>query len=341
MNRFIHYIIASLACVFVAACSPTSYTAYSFEQLRAAEYTFPQDVKKIAIVNCCDTENADSTLFRAEGLSQSDFEKFIAARDENCSRISSVMCSMLGSKLSESSFIEAYLYELIPSFDDLPSMAKQICDSTKSDAIIALSNSRYSSYLTTSRTTGYLTLVSALSSQIYFVMPNGTMRPFELQNDTLQWIRDDVESSFPSYRELYYSIADQAAAHISAQMIPSWETRRRSVLGSSSRLMNDAVQLVVNNDWDMAKNNWMSVLSSGNDLDKVRAAINIGLYYERIDNVIESAMWFSKSIDMIDSNAKCSEKMTDEKRLAERLFARSIDRQHEKMILDKQMTIAE
>lgn len=320
--------IAIIAFV-LSACNSIGYTPYTFEQLRAADYTLPADVHKIVI-----TTYAEPTI-NDESFSSTD-TAYTNLRMNYAKQMPSIICSILLGKINQSGYLIAEADANFNTLGSIMAYSDSICSMHNADALLVIDKCKYDSFVQLYGQDD-ATLVSAMETDLRFISRNGISRSFETQHDTLTWYLTEDNNKFPDYRELYYSISEQIASHIAMQLLPSWETRRRVLIGTSSRQLSDASNWAVNDEWDRAKDIWANVAQNGSGIDKICATINLGLYYERLDNVLESAMWFSKALDLIDQNID-DKQVQNMKKQVTMLFQRSIDRQHEKVLLDKQMS---
>jgi len=328
----ITYSIMLVVSLMFASCGTTSYKPYSFEQLRAADYTLPQNVNNIVISVTNDNFiDADITYGRdgnTSGQERKAYAKYIPA----------MMCTVLSDAINKSEYLKASVSSS-PIIDTLSIQERDsIFKASHADAMIMVKKCVYRSQLMKDRWGKEIDhMTTSLSTELQFVLPNGATRNFQTLNDTITWWLAYEDDQFPSYKQLYYSISEQSGQHFAALLLPSWEKRQRSLLGSNSSKMRDAISWTERDDWEKARDIWADVVKSGGIQDQARAAINMGLYYEREDNELESAMWFSKALDILQNNSKCK-KMKEETKMAQNLFNRAIDRQHEKVRLDKQMS---
>lgn len=328
-NIFTYILAAST--LLLASCSTTSYAPYTFEQLRAADYTLPPSVSKVVIATLDTSFSIDDyaiiltgdTIVQAKRLAYSTF-------------IPGMMCAVFSNNINKSEFIRSDVMSKCLIANKLSNQADSILKEHKADAMIVIKRCKYESKLIKPQNSyDSQVMVSTLTTDMQFMMLNGATRQFQTMRDTINWYPNN-DGYFPQYKETYYSIAEQAGNHLSAILLPSWETRRRSLLSSNTKSMRDAIAWTERGDWEKARDLWAEEVKSGKVQDQARAAINLGLFYEREDNELESAMWFSKALDIMQNNSKCKS-MTEELKFTQQLFNRAIDRQHEKTILDKQM----
>ncbi len=312
----------------LSACNSISYTPYTFEQLRAADYTLPSDVRKVVVSSCAQINVADSTYYNTS-------PSYNAERMQYANYMPAFVSAVLADKLNQSSYLQAEIDAQYHTYDSLLSNAATICNTHNADAMLIVTNCNYSGYVAMPNEEDVV-MISAMQTNLQFVTPQGQTRSFETQHDTLTWLLNE-ENKFPPYKEIYYSIAEQTGIHIAIQIVPSWETRKRAIIGTSTRALADATNWTLANEWDKAKDIWASVAQNGTSTDKVCATIDLGLYYERIDDVHEAAMWFSKALDLIEQESK-NVTVQSLKPSVEMLFRRSVDRQYEKILLDKQMS---
>lgn len=328
MKQLICNIAVAIVAMAITSCNSICYTPYTFEQLRAADYTLPSDVQKVVIISCSKPIVEDSTYNTTDTA-------YINARLRYAQHMPALICSVLSDKINKSGYLTSEIDARFNTLGEIIANSDSICKKHNADAMLVINKNIYSSFVELTRYDD-LIMVSAMQTDLQFVTKQGIVKQFETQHDTLTWVLTEDNTSFPAYRELYYSISEQVGTHIAMQLLPSWEKRKRVVVGTSSRQMADANNWVEADEWDKAKDIWADVTQNGNELNKVCATLNIGLYYERMDNVLESAMWFSKALDLIEQNAN-NKNIQSLKHTANMLFQRSIDRQHEKLLLDKQI----
>lgn len=95
-------------------------------------------------------------------------------------------------------------------------------------------------------------------------------------------------------------------------IIPYWSSDMRYFYGGGSVDMRDAAIFVRENSWDKAYELWKKVYESGKGKKKMRAAYNIGLYYEIKDDMDNAYTWVNNALEI----ARVIEKITDPSKVA-------------------------
>lgn len=317
------------------ACASVSYTAYTFERLRPADYVLPQNCDTIVIMNSLPSATAR------------DLSGNTSAEVKSCMRnLPDIGNVFFAREVNNSKFVHIAIEGKTFEYKILPTKIDSICRARSAQAVISLrdySVDTQSVYSVDRDDIVRLDNQIIITAQYAFMLPDGRWRDFELRVDTVGWIvrgasEQDAYRRLPPQKNMYYSAAQRAGENFAEQIVPAWETCSRYIYSSRNRLMTDAAEWVRREQWDNARDLWQEVYLTGSALDRARAAVDLALYYERQDNVGTASIWCSKALDLIQSG-QCPKLETRVVNTAEALFVELMERQDEIVLLDKQMII--
>ncbi len=333
------------AALLLSGCATVSYKTVGFDVLRPADYTLPAWTDTIVMVdNVKKAECTDST-FPPNNL-------HIQVNQENYARvaISHIMRTMKvdfrNSGYMSLRYIERRLYPLTKERID------SLLQGHPSTAILAVDNYECKSVLRTAgdRLTddneieGCIDMVTENKSRISLITSPYNKIELTPRTDTLIFescgsTTIDVVNGFPSISTRYQLMGNHVGDQYADALLPTWQRVYRSIYVTNNKDMAAAASWVGQGEWEEAKNLWYRVYDSDSKVaDKVRAAINLALAYEREDTPVEGSMWASKALDAIESaDAKHADALKIEKQRAENMFSYFMTRIKEKNALDKQM----
>lgn len=333
MKRIIDKLIVIAIAAMLQACASVSYTAYTFERLRPADYVLPPNVDTIVIVDCM----TPSTVVMPAGTT--------SAEEIKCLRHMPTSTTVFFAReVNNSKFVNIALEGKYFDYQSTLVKADSICRARSAQAIIALREYRVSTDVEYSIGSDNLVLMDnrvIIEAQYSFVLPDGRWRDFELRVDTIGWLvrgltEQDAHRLRPKLSSMYSSAAYRAGENFAGQIVPVWETCSRYIYSSRNNLMTSAAEWVKRNQWDNARDLWQQVYTSASSADKARAAVDLALYYERLDQVRMASIWCSKALDIIQSGQcpKLEERVVN---TAQELFDELMERRDEIELLDKQM----
>lgn len=165
--------------------------------------------------------------------------------------------------------------------------------------------------------TNKYTLNSEFNSGVRDVIVNSVWRVIDIEkdtlcllfqhNDSLFWNRWSVKKSdplklIPDFKETIPEIADFIAERVYKIFGPYWETIERRYFISGSYRMTIAQDYIIENNWDRAVGLWEDEYRKGLGNSVYRAAMNIMVYYQTIDDMENSLDWAEKARVKMEKN---------------------------------------
>lgn len=332
------------AALTLTSCATVSYKTTGFDVLRPADYTLPAWADTVLMVdNVFAPACYDSTVPPADA-------NFLANKETYVRSVATSMFDEMKSNFNESGYIKlrylAHPHTLtLSAIDTLlkghPSTVILSLDELESSALLKI----------TGKTTtedgeiiGCLDIEAHTKTRLTLLASPHQRMSLEPRNDTLTFTScgastADVVRGFPSLANRYKETGRETGRQYAASLLPTWQRVYRALYVTNSTEMSSAATWVEQEEWDEAKNLWLSIFNGkAKTPEKVRAALNMATACEREDNPVEASMWASKALDIIEqSDAKTQAKLKPEKTRGENMFNYLLNRQKEKKLLDKQM----
>ena len=265
----------------------------SFEQLQAADVSFPDAVRNVAVVNNMpaykvgDSHDVISMELKGDGKTAAEalaeeiananyFEQVIicdsALRGQDTELREDVMLTQ-----DEVQKLAADLgVDLIFSFDRLDIHTKRG----------ALFIDTFDGGFSVDAVDGIVAPVI----RIYIPSRERPMLSFSKQ-DTISW---EIEPTL-SDKKIVKEASEYAATMPVNYLLPHWREVSRFYFDGGNVRMRDAGVYVRENNWDSAFELWKQIYDKGKGRQKMRAAFNIGLYYEMKDNPATAIEWVEKA----------------------------------------------
>jgi tetratricopeptide (TPR) repeat protein len=111
------------------------------------------------------------------------------------------------------------------------------------------------------------------------------------KQDTISW---EIEPTL-SDKKIVKEASEYAATMPVNYLLPHWREVSRFYFDGGNVRMRDAGVYVRENNWDSAFELWKQIYDKGKGRQKMRAAFNIGLYYEMKDNPATAIEWVEKA----------------------------------------------
>ena len=289
---------------FLASCS--SLQTISFDQLQAADVSFPDAVRKVAVINNMpvlkvkDNHETVSSELEGDGKVASEalaenianvnyFDQVIIcdsvfrAQDE-VPRANVILTQEEIQKLSEDLGVD-----MILSFD-------RIHIQTKPGVLF------YPDYPLP------IDAVDGIISPIIRVyIPNRDKPLFVIaKQDTISW---EIEPTL-SDQKIVKEASEYAASIPVEHLLPHWDEVVRFYYDGGNIEMRDAGVCLRENDWDGAYNLWKGAFEKRKGQQKMKAAFNIALYYEIKDNVEQAKEWLGKAKNLVKSGTRDEQLIT-------------------------------
>ena len=290
MNKTIS-LIAIVTGLVLTSCG--SLQTISFEQLQAADVSFPDAVRNVAVVNNMpaykvgDSHDVISMELKGDGKTAAEalaeeiananyFEQVIicdsALRGQDTELREDVMLTQ-----DEVQKLAADLgVDLIFSFDRLDIHTKRG----------ALFIDTFDGGFSVDAVDGIVAPVI----RIYIPSRERPMLSFSKQ-DTISWEIEPTSSD----KKIVKEASEYAATMPVNYLLPHWREVSRFYFDGGNVRMRDAGVYVRENNWDSAFELWKQIYDKGKGRQKMRAAFNIGLYYEMKDNPATAIEWVEKA----------------------------------------------
>lgn len=290
------YLLILLGCIvgMTSCVSVATVEEFSVESLLPADITFAPTVKTIAVID--NTEPASipalngvtvKTTLQADG---------------------SIVAEKLATSIADANYFDKVVISSTSAGNDNPKTrvlhpdtVKNILEELGADMLLTVDKAKIK---TRSMYTDYrdeLPYVSgAVTVQTRLYMP-GRVKPFQnfVDRDTLYWPLVELTDKIVITEASEY-MGDIAMKHVS----PYWNEEGRYYFSGGSINMRDAAVSMRENDWDLAFDSWMLDYKGKSKKKKMRAAYNIGLYYEMKGDMQTAIKYVQEARDMAVGNAR-------------------------------------
>lgn len=312
MNKTTPILILSLIILLLSSCSGIKYL--TVETLEPAQIMLPADVLRVTIVNnvAQQPNNVGHDLIE---LGQSSPQRVTASADSAAIYYTEALAQFLE---EEDYFLRVTYYDqpvrtdkdffqeqLLP-----PERMQEIRNKTGADAIISLDRliletTKQEHFRQQGYT--YANLNGKINSTIRVYLPTMEGKIPRVQyTDSLNWIGFDIqdekayaEEMIPTREEAMMILAVNAAEKMTRVFAPHWEMQDRWYYTSSSSLMREGQTLAEKAQWTEAISKWELYFDGQtNKSNKAKAANNIALAYEMLDNMDEAYKWANVANDL-------------------------------------------
>lgn len=290
MKKYV-YIIGLLIGSLFASCSTLDLLTY--DQLHPAELTFPKEVRYVGVVN--------AMPFRT--LPKNDILTFGLLEGEGSSA-----AEALAGALADSKYFDQVIIcdSALQPKDVQPETARPQLDGDKIqllsddlgvDMLVSLERlwvHTEKKQITYPGWDGLIPVVCTEVTPVVRIYVPGRSRPMATINfsDSLYF---DIHSVL-SEKDVLAESANFAAAKVADKMVPHWIQTDRIYYTGGNVEMRDAAVYLREGDWEEAQKLWLSLynrLKKGKA--KSKAAFNIALSYEILNNIEEAELWLQKS----------------------------------------------
>ncbi|NDW13245.1 tetratricopeptide repeat protein [Bacteroides sp. 214] len=307
-------IVRLLSLLMLTVCSCQTVEQISIDYLKPAEITFPEQVRKIAVVNNISDQpeintNGNDSLLLAKGdlyikTSSTRYKwgdartaaESLAETIAEANYFDKVLISDSALRANDITLREATLSQ---------TEVMELTDELDADMLVALENVvikyqrsiRFSSY-----EGGYWGTTDAqVFPTIRFYLPNRkTPLAYITSTDSIFW--EDFQRSegylrkqMISEEELVKEASDFAGTILVKHFTPQWVTADRYFFIDNSINMRDAAVHARENNWEEAVELWKKAYEDKSEKRKTRAATNIALYYEMQDDYENALAWIAKA----------------------------------------------
>lgn len=303
MKKSISLIALALG-VVLSGCS--SLQTISFDQLEAADISFPPAVRKVAVVDNMPvfSKNKDPKVISpemggdgkiaseafAKGLADANyFDQVIICDSALRVDDKDPEADKLLTKAEVQKLIDDLGVDLIFSFDQLHIKAKE-------SAVF------YSDYPVP------VNVVSGVVTPVIRAYISTRLAPLLVvsKQDTLYW---DINPSLSE--EKIIKEASEYAAYLPVNhLLPHWKQVVRYYFDGGGVEMRDAGVCLRENDWNTAYELWNAAYEKKKGQQKMKAAYNIALYYEIKDDLQNAREWVDKAQKLVKPGSKEEQLLT-------------------------------
>lgn len=314
------FIFLLLSAIIYCSCQTTD--LLSIDYLVPADINFPSQIKRVGIVNNVSSfpdSNADS-ISKINLFTQNKIVRKIYILDGNPEMAANSLAETIAAGnyfdvvvICDSALRAGDIHprETMLGKDEVNELAAQL----NVDLLIALEKVK----ITVTRSVTPLvenevflgTVDAKVNPQVRLYIPNRSTPLLLINgNDTIFW--EDIQytemaacTRIISDEKLIQEASGFAGTIPVKHMIPYWKTTNRFFYINGSVEMRDAALFVRKNAWERALPLWEKAYQSSNNKKKMRAALNLSLFYEMKDDLEkaeefgEIALGLSKKIDKV------------------------------------------
>lgn len=312
MKKIIPYLIVMAAVLFLGSCAGIKYL--TVETREPAQVALPSHVLSLAVVNNV-VQQPNDIGHETQLIGRSDTERSKASSDS----IAVYYTEALTQFLNEEDYFQNVIFYPEPLRSDAdffqeqpvtPEQMNLIRTTTGADAVISLDKLilqtekkdmfRQQGYT-------YSELTGKIHSILRVYMPTSEVKiPAVQYTDSIRWegmnirnipVYDDI--MLPTREEAMKLLAVRAAEKMTQVFAPHWEMQDRWYYTLPHTLMREGETFAKGAEWDRAIEKWESFYQSrSNKTEKAKAANNIALAWEMLDNMTQALEWAKTSFDL-------------------------------------------
>lgn len=289
------HVVCMVAAVFgLASCG--SLETLSFDQLNPASYSFPRQVRNVAVINrmppIAEAKANLVTLGDSDGDGKMSTEALASALADSKYFNKVVLC-------------DSALYA--PGQQSLsPETVGELTDGLDADMLISLERvliqkARYD-LLYSGAGMPWPVVRVKVTPVINLYMPSRE-KPVRMvyRTDSLEWNVDDVISD-RAMLKMAASFAAQIASH---ELVPYWTSADRFYYAGGSSEMRDAVVWVKEDQWNKAYDVWKSLFdASKSEKVKLKTAFNLALASEMTGQIEQAETWMAEAKKRLKSGTR-------------------------------------
>lgn len=275
----------------------------SMDYMIPAEVSFPEELKRVAVVNNTPAIKPEQTLIEEKGAESSFWGDGTRAAEALANALAG------GNYFNEVVICDS----LLRASDAQPKAhlltveeVNQLTSELDVDFLISLE----ALVVKTKRSLQYLpewgvnygTIDAKVYATTRIYLPNrqGAMATLH-SNDSIFWEESaihesDVRRQLPSDAEVRNQASDFAGALPVQRLLPHWTTGQRYLYGGSSVNFRDAMVYVRENEWTQAIDLWKKEYEVKNVKRKKAAAYNLSVGYEMQDQMEEAVRWIGLAL---------------------------------------------
>lgn len=305
MKRRKQFLIVLLFGLLLSSCAGIQYL--TVETREPAQIALPSSVLSVIVVNNV-VEQPDDIGHNTKLLGRSGTHKEKASSDS----IAIFYTEALAQFLEEEDYFQRVLFLNEPLREDKdffreqplsPELMNEIRSKSGADAIISLDKMiietmKEEFYRQQGYTYGAMTGKIHSILRVYLPTMEGKI-PAVHYNDSIRWEGFDIqdkkafaENMLPSREEAMKLLAVEAAEKMTYVFAPHWEMQDRWYYTLPDALMREGAVFAKKNEWNRAIEKWETYYNNrSNKTDKAKAASNIALAYEMLDDMDKALEW--------------------------------------------------
>lgn len=307
------YSLAFVSLLLLALGSCQSLEQISIDYMQPGDMTFPSQLRKVAIVNNTSTEPDNKLITQTEKPKENVPEISHATAYANGNV--KIAAESLAEEIAHQNYFDVVVIcdSALRANDKFPREStlsqeevQQLTSDLGVDCIIAMENLQFKAtktvryirdfnyYLGTVDVKAYPTVKVYLPSRS---KPMTTLHP----TDSIFWeeyggsVTETFAHMIPD-AQMLREASEFAGTIPVKQLLPFWKTGKRYLYTGGSVQMRDAAIFVRENSWDRAFELWEQVYNgTKKEKKKMKAALNIAVYYEMKDSLAKAEEWAVKA----------------------------------------------
>lgn len=288
-----------------------------------ADICFPASLRKVAVVNNV-SSTPDNKLMPEENKIKNENERSRAVAYYN-GDVKAATESLAKTIAEQNYFDEVIICDSALRANDITPResvlstreVEELAQNLNADVIISLENLQFKASRVISYLPDWNTYYGTLDTQIYpsvKVYLPGRKAPMAIVNgnDSIFWEEYGITevavlTHLPKDEQMIAEASDFGGIIPVKHLLPYWKTSSRYIFINGSVNMRDAAIYVKEKQWEKAYKLWdREYKSTKSNKKKMRAALNIALYYEMTDSLENAGKWateaqaLARKVDKID-----------------------------------------
>ena len=316
MKKISPYLIVVTAVLFLGSCAGIKYL--TVETREPAQVALPSQVLSLTVVNNV-VQQPDDIGHETKLIGRSDSERSSASSDS----IAVYYTEALTQFLNEEDYFQNVIFYPEPLrgdtdfFQEQPVTPEQmnfIRSKTGADAVISLDKliiQTEKKDMFQQQGYTYSELIGRIHSVLRVYMPTGEGKiPAVQYTDSIRWEGFDIrdlrvyaDAMLPPREEAMKLLAVRAAEKMTQVFAPHWEMQDRWYYTLPHTLMREGETFAKGAEWARAIEKWESFYQSrSNKTEKAKAANNLALAWEMLDDMTQALEWARISFDLFQQS---------------------------------------
>lgn len=297
----------------------------SIDYLIPAEVSFPQELKRVAVINNMPTPNSH----QPKDVIEQETEHGITFKPQQLDGLPSIATEALAEQLAAGNYFEQVIVcdSALRALDKTPrqkTLSREeiqlLTEGLDVDFLIAIENLHFQTSKKVEFSPFYQAFLGITDLKaypivsIYLPQRNGPVATLQ-DNDSIFWETSgsnltQTTNRLISHKELLTQASEFAGSIPVKKLLPHWKTGHRYLFAGGSAPMRDAVIYIRENNWPDAIRQWRKLYEQKKGKKKMQAAHNIAIGYEMQDSIPEALEWAQKAQKLAFRLDKVEEKKT-------------------------------